>query len=235
MKVFPNLMKQTCEFAKHTRTSYPSNNNRNTTPFMIVHSDVWGLSRVVYLVGYRWFVTFIDCYTQVTWVYLLHNKDELFTYFKNFHKLVNTRFDAKIKVFRTDNGIEYFKGECGAYLTEHEILHQSSCVDTPEQNGVAESKNRHLIEVARSLMFTMGVPLSFWGDVILTAAYLINRMTSRVLDFAICIGLLQGLVSLYFIPPKVFSCVCFVHDYRNSRGKLDPTTLRCFFIGYFAT
>ncbi|RVX11614.1 Retrovirus-related Pol polyprotein from transposon RE2 [Vitis vinifera] len=59
------------------------------------------------------------------------------------------------------------------------IVHLSSCVDTPQQNGIAERKNRHLLEVARSLMFSMNVPKLFWGQAVLTEAYLINRMPSR--------------------------------------------------------
>ena len=60
-------------------------------------------------------------------------------------------------------------------------MHHSSCVYTPQQNGVAERKNEHLLEVARSIMFTMNVPKLFWREAILTAAYLINRMPSPTL------------------------------------------------------
>ncbi|RVW35073.1 Retrovirus-related Pol polyprotein from transposon TNT 1-94 [Vitis vinifera] len=67
----------------------------------------------------------------------------------------------------------------GGFLAQEGIVHLSSCVDTPQQNGIAERKNRHLLEVARSLMFSMNVPKLFWGQAILTAAYLINRMPSR--------------------------------------------------------
>lgn len=121
-------------------------------------------------------------------------------------------------------------------LAEQGIIHQTSCVDTPAQNGVAERKNRHLLEVARSLMFTMGVPKHYWGDAVLTAAYLINRMPSRVLDYyyKTPLEVLQG-TSSYLVPPKVFGCVCFVHDHRRTSGKLDPRALKCVFIGYSAT
>ncbi|RVW35969.1 Retrovirus-related Pol polyprotein from transposon TNT 1-94 [Vitis vinifera] len=64
-------------------------------------------------------------------------------------------------------------------VAQEGIVHLSSCVDTPQQNGIAERKNRHLLEVARSLMFSMNVPKLFWGQAVLTAAYLINRMPSR--------------------------------------------------------
>jgi hypothetical protein len=54
---------------------------------------------------------------------------------------------------------------------------------TPQQNGIAAQKNRHLLKVTQSLMLDMHVPKSYLGDALLTTAYLINRMTSRVLDF----------------------------------------------------
>ncbi|KAJ7946112.1 Retrovirus-related Pol polyprotein from transposon TNT 1-94 [Quillaja saponaria] len=181
--MFPNLIKQctmsnltcdACEFAKHTRSSYPPQNIKSTSPFVLIHSDVWGPSRAVSVSGYRWFVTFIDCYSRTTWVYLMRTKNEVFQCFQMFHKLICTQFDAKVKVLRSDNGTEYSEGSFQKYLCDHGILHQTSCVNTPAQNGVAERKNRHLLEVARSLMFTMNVPKTYWGDAVLSAAYLIN-------------------------------------------------------------
>ena len=77
--------------------------------------------------------------------------------FKEFHKLVGTQFGTKIKILCSDNGTEYINREFHAYLHTHEILHQTTCVDTPTQNGVAERKNRYLLEVARFLLFTMQV------------------------------------------------------------------------------
>ena len=62
-------------------------------------------------------------------------------------------------------------------------MHQSSCNDTPQQNGVAERKNEHLIEVAGSLIFKTKVPKYLWGEVILIATYLINQMPSKVFQF----------------------------------------------------
>ena len=82
---------------------------------------------------------------------------------------------------RSDNGIEYINNEFKAYLSEQGMLHQTTCPRTIPQNGVAERKNRHLLEVARSLMFQMNVPNFFWSEAVMTAAYLIHRMPSRIL------------------------------------------------------
>jgi GAG-pre-integrase domain len=70
------LVCDACEFAKHTRTMYPSLGNRSLNYFDVIHSDVWGLSRVASSSGFRWFVTFIDCCSRVTWLFLMHSKSE---------------------------------------------------------------------------------------------------------------------------------------------------------------
>ncbi|KAJ7950679.1 Retrovirus-related Pol polyprotein from transposon TNT 1-94 [Quillaja saponaria] len=220
-----NLLCDACEFAKHKRASYPLLNNKSTTPFALIHSDVWGPSRVVSLSGYKWFVTFIDCFSRTTWVYLLRAKNEVFTCFQMFHKLVCTQFDGKVKILRSDNGTEYTEGNFQKYLRDHIIMHQTSCVDTSAQNGTAERKNRHLLEVAQSLMFTMNVPKAYWGDAVLSAAYLINRMSLRTLDFNTHLDVLQGKCS-FVVPPKVFGCACFVHEHGKNISKLDHRALK---------
>lgn len=68
------------------------------------------------------------------------------------------------------------------FLTSHDILYQTSCAHTPEQNNVDERKNRHLVEIAHTMLLHNNVALYFLGDVILTAYYLINRIPSYVLD-----------------------------------------------------
>ena len=111
------------------------------------------------------------------------------------------------------------------------MLHQTTCTGTPSQNGVAERKNRHLLEVAHSLMFQMNVPKLFWSEAVMTAAYLINRMPSRILGMKSPAELLLGNRE-FKIPPKVFGCVCFVRDHRPSVEKLDPHAVKCMFVSY---
>ena len=101
--------------------------------------------------------------------------------FQNFHKMICTQFGTEIKIFRSENAKEYNNSGLSHYLASNGIIHQISCVDTPQQNRVIECKNRHLFEVARSMLFSMNVPKIYWGHAVLTASYLINRLLIHVL------------------------------------------------------
>ncbi|GMP38743.1 hypothetical protein CsSME_00009881 [Camellia sinensis var. sinensis] len=69
--------------------------------------------------------------------------------------MICTQFGATIKIFRSDNGGEYIDSGLGQYFSTHGIIHQTSCTNTPQQNGVAERKNRHLLDMARCMCFFM--------------------------------------------------------------------------------
>jgi hypothetical protein len=86
---------------------YSISDNKSSSCFDIVHSYVWGPSKVASLSGARWFVTFIDCHSWMTWLYLLKSKYGVLECFKAFHKMVETQFEKKVKVLCPDNDIEY--------------------------------------------------------------------------------------------------------------------------------
>lgn len=228
-----------CQLAKHTRMSFSPKVYIPSTPFSLIHSDILGPSKITTCHRKRWFLTFIDDHTRVTWVYLLHNKSEASHIFKVFHKMIQTQFQSQIRVLRTDNGKEYFNSILSDYLLENGIQHQSSCVDTPQQNGVSERKNRHLLEVARALMFTMHIPKYLWGDAILTATYLINRMPSRPINFETPLSVLSKtyphVSKSNTLPLRIFGCTAFVHIHDHNRSKLDPRAIKTVFIGYSPT
>jgi hypothetical protein len=70
-------------------------------------------------------------------------------------------------------------------------------------------------------MFKMNVPKFLWHEAVKTTTYLINGMPSRILNYKTLVECLSG-VNSFIVPPKIFGCTCFVHDYRNATRKLDP-------------
>ncbi|RVW95141.1 Retrovirus-related Pol polyprotein from transposon RE2 [Vitis vinifera] len=168
----------------------------------------------------------------------------------SFPKRLNNRAKSPFELVHTDVwgpcrtastlGFQYFvtfiddysRSQFTSFMSHHGILHQSSCAHTPQQNGVAERKNRHLVETARTLLLHSNVPFRFWGDAVLTACYLINRMPSSVLHDQIPHSLLFPDQPLYFLPPRVFGCTCFVHILTPGQDKLSAKAMKCLFLGY---
>ena len=97
---------------------------------------------------------------------------------------------------------------------------------------MAERKNRHLVEITRTLLLYQKVPQLFWGDAILVACYLINRMPSFVLHDQIPHYILLPTKPLFYLPPRVFGCVCFVHILTPGQDKLSAKAMKCVFLGY---
>jgi hypothetical protein len=202
---------------------------------MVVHSDVWGPTNTPSLNESRWFVSFIDDHTRMTWICLMKSKSEVSSLFQQFHKMIATQYQTNIQVIRTDNGGEFINHSLKDYLNTHGIIHQTTCPYTPQQNGVAERKNRHILEVVRASLFEAHMPTSYWGEAVTAGAYIINRVPSSSLQFQTPFEVLHRLVSaptMPNLPPKVFGCVAYVHLHKGLRTKLEPRGLRCVFVGY---
>ena len=119
-----------------------------------------------------------------------------------------------------------------SFMSLHGILHQSSCAYTPQHNGVAERKNRHLVETARTLLLHHKVPQRFGGDATLAACYLIYRMSSSVLHDQIPYSIIFPNQPLFCLPLRVFGYVCFVHILTHRQNKLSAKATKCVFLSY---
>ncbi|KAL0734174.1 hypothetical protein Bca4012_010384 [Brassica carinata] len=227
---FENNDCEACILGKHCKTVFTNSSTIYDKCFDLVHSDVWTapcLSRE----NQKYYVTFIDEKSKYTWLTLIPTKDRVLDAFKNFQSYVTNHYQAKIKIFRSDNGGEYTGNAFKEHLSRSGILHQTSCPYTPQQNGVDERKNRHLMEVARSMMFQANVPKRFWSDAVVTACYLINRTPTLVLHgkspFEVLNKYKPVLTHL-----KVFGCLCYVMVPGELRNKLEAKSTKAMFIGY---
>jgi hypothetical protein len=224
-----------CELAKSHRVPFQNNMNKSPAPFTIVHSDVWGPTNTCSLNGKRWFISFIDNHTRMTWICLMKCKSEVSSLFKQFHNMVATQYSSAIQVLRSDNGGEFVKQELKQYLINHGIVHQTTCPYTPQQNGVAERKNRQLLEVVRASLFEAHMSTKYWGEAITAATYLINRIPSSTLGFQTPLSVLHKAIcspTVSHLQLRVFGCTAFVHLHKPLRNKLDPRALKCIFVGY---
>lgn len=125
-----------CELAKHYHSSFSLSTSHSITSFTFVHFDVCGHILITSLFGLCYCGTFVDDFsraTWTTWIYLLKSKNECFSMFKLFYKLVKTQFDTKLKVFCSDNGEEYMFNIFSSYISQCGIFHHTTCLGTPEQ------------------------------------------------------------------------------------------------------
>ena len=148
---------------------------------------------------------------------------------------IKTQFNASLRIFRFNNALEYFHTSLSQFFYDHGIIHQSSCPYSPQQNGVAECKMRHLLEVTRALKFHMCVPISYWNDVVLTAYHMINHMASTVLGGQIPYIVVSSDEPLFHLPPKIVGCLYYVYILGPGSDKLDHRSIKCVFLGYSYT
>ncbi|KAK8913906.1 hypothetical protein KSP39_PZI024435 [Platanthera zijinensis] len=233
----PPLDCDACQLGKHHRSPFPPKQGRGSSrPFDLIHSDVWGPAPTLTVGrGSSYFVTFIDDFSRCTWVYLLKDRSELFSVWQTFYNMIKTQFEVSIKFLRSDNAKEYLSHEFSSFCMQHGLLHQTSCVYTSQQNGVAERKNRHLLDVARTLMTQMHVPRSYWGYAVVLACYLINRIPSTVLHGKTPFSILYPGKEPFPLPLRIFGCTAFVHAPSATRDKLSPRSTKCVFLGYSTT
>uniref|UniRef100_A0A6N2MRA1 Integrase catalytic domain-containing protein n=1 Tax=Salix viminalis TaxID=40686 RepID=A0A6N2MRA1_SALVM len=121
------------------------------------------------------------------------------------------------------------------FLSHHGIRHQTSCTYTPQQHGLAKRKNKQIMEIVRASLFGMNLPKYYWGEVVKSTAYLINRTPSSIIDFQSPQQKMESLLSVPHLPnlePRVFGCTVYVHIPKVLRSKLDLCAKRCVFVGY---
>ena len=166
-------------------------------------------------------------------------KAESLDKFKIFRTEVEKQLGKVIKVVRSDRGGEYYgkhgdagqlKGPFAKYLEDSGIVTQFTMPGSPKQNGVAERRNRTLMEMVRSMISRTNLPGFLWGEALKTALYILNRVPTKVVSltpFELWTGRKPSLNHL-----KVWGCLAEVKLYNPTLSKLDSRTTRCYFVSY---
>lgn len=221
---------EVCLQAKMTRLPFPKESSSKSKSVLdLVHTDVCGPMQTKSPSGKRYILTFIDDFSRYTVIYLLREKSEVEDKVKEYIEMAKTKFSKTPKVIRSDRGREYVNKEVIEYLKTQGIQIQYTTPYTPQQNGVAERKNRSLVEMARCMVLDAGLPHMFWGEAINSANYLQNRLPTRrtqTTPYERWNGLKAKVKHL-----QIFGLKCFVHIPTEKRRKLDNVAKQMIFVG----
>ena len=221
-----------CVDGKHHRSSIPKFGSRRATKLLeIVHSDVCGRLEAKSLSGAEYFVTFIDDKSRYVWIYILKNKSEVFKKILEWKCMVEKSRGEKIKTLRADNGGECTLKKFEDYLKKNGIRHERTVPKTPEQNGVAERRNRRLRETVRAMLSDSKLPKKFWAEALSTASYVRNRSPTTAVKVMTLYEMWKG-----YKPNvnhlRIFGCSAYAHIPKDERSKMDPKAKKSIFLGY---
>lgn len=219
-----------CQLGKSKKLPFSNSTSETNNPLEIIHSDVW-FSPIPSENGMNYYVLFVDDYTRYSWMFPMKNKHEVFQIFQDFKSLIENRFSTTIKYFQSDDGGEYTKRAFQNYLLKNGIQFRSSCPSHPEQNGLAERKHRHIVDMGLTLLAHASLPIKFWVDAFATSVYLINRTPTKIINFD------NPYHKLFHKSPqfdflRTFGCACFPCLRSYNTHKLQFRSKMCVFIGY---
>ncbi|GKE35563.1 retrovirus-related pol polyprotein from transposon TNT 1-94, partial [Tanacetum coccineum] len=174
----------------------------------------------------RYVITFTDDFSRKTWIYFLAEKSEAFATFKFYKVKVEKETGAFVRALRTDRGGEFTSLEFKSFCNENGIQRQLTAAYTPQQNGVAERKNRTIMNMVRSVLSAKQIPKTFWPEAVNWAVHVLNRSPTLALKDKTPEEAWSGIKPSvkYF---RVFGCIGHVHVPDAKRIKLDSKSLKC--------
>ena len=221
-----------CVLGKQTRNTFQKRAEyRARSSLELVHTDICGPITPKSFSEKRYFITFIDDYTRKTWVYFMKEKSEALEVFKKFKMQVEKTTGLYIKALRSDRGGEYMSTAFKSYCEEQGIRRFLTAPYSPQQNGVAERKNRTILDMVRSMLKSKNMPKEFWAEAVQCAVYVQNRCPHAKMGDQTPQEAWSGrkpTVSHL----RVFGSVAYAHVPDQRRTKLDDKSKKYVFIGY---
>nr|GFA67109.1 putative integrase [Tanacetum cinerariifolium] len=223
-----------CEQGKSKRASYPPKPVPNSRQRLhLLHMDLCGPMRIASINGKRYVLVIVDDYSHYMWVHFLRSKDETPKVIIKFLKRITVLLQSPVIIIRTDNGTKFKNQVLKEYFNTVGISHQMSSVQTPQQNGVVERRNRTLVEAARTMLIFSRASLFLWAEAIATACFTQNRSIIHRRVNKTPYELINGRKpDISFL--HVFGALCYPKNDCEDIGKLGAKGDIGFFIGYFA-
>ena len=221
---------ESCILAKKHREKISMGKSyRAKHPLEIVHSDLCGPIQTPSLSRKIYFLTFIDDFSRKVWVYFLKCKLDVFAIFKEFKEKVEKESGCSIKTLKTDQGGEYISNDFLNFCKENGIWKQFIARYTPQQNGVAERKNRTIMEMARSMLKEKHLPNEYWAEAVACSTYIQNRCpTKAVINKTPEEALSRKKHNITHL--RIFGCVAYSLVPQAVRQKLDDRGEKCIFV-----
>jgi hypothetical protein len=161
----------------------------------------------------------------------LKSKDEVLSKFKEFKALIENLSERKIKILRLDNGGEYTSKEFVNFYKDVGIKRELTTPYNRQQNGVAERKNRKIMEAVKTMIHDQDLPLCLWAEAAMTAIYVQNRLSHSALGFKTPEEMFTG-KKPEVSHLKIFDCPIFIHIPKEKRNKLEPSRKKGIFVEY---
>nr|GEY32150.1 putative ribonuclease H-like domain-containing protein [Tanacetum cinerariifolium] len=166
-----------CKKDKQHRASYKTKPVSSASqPLQRLHMDLFGPTFIKSLNKKSYCLVVTDDYSRFTWVFLLATKDKISPILKTFITGIENQLSLKVKIIRSDNGTEFKNNDLNQFCGMKGIKREFSVPRTPQQNRIAERKNRTLIEAARTMLADSLLPIPFWAEAYNTACYVQNRV-----------------------------------------------------------
>ncbi|GJU60026.1 putative ribonuclease H-like domain-containing protein [Tanacetum coccineum] len=202
-----------------------------TKPLHTLHMDLFGPTSVSSL-NHKWYCLVVtDDFSRFTWTFFLKSKDETSSTLRNFITEIENLKDLTVKIIRCDNGGEFRNKEMDEFCTRKGIKREFSNARTPQQNGVAERRNRTLIEAARTMLADAKLPVTFWAEAVNTACYVQNRVLVNKSQNKTPYELFNGRSpAIGFLRP--FGCHVMILNTLDHLGKFDAKGDEGYFVGY---
>ncbi|GJV89010.1 hypothetical protein Tco_1532948 [Tanacetum coccineum] len=205
--------------------------NSVSKPLHTLHMDLFGPTSVSSL-NHKWYCLVVtDDFSRFTWTFFLKSKDETGSILRNLITEIENLKDLKVKIIRCDNGGEFKNREMDEFCTKKGIKREFSNARTPQQNGVAERRNRTLIEAARTMLADAKLPVTFWAEAVSTACYVQNRVLVNKSQNKTPYELFNGRSpAIGFLRP--FGCHVMILNTLDHLGKFDAKGDEGYFVGY---